>query len=210
MSGPIRFYFDFASPYAYVCLGAAERLAAKAGRSLEWRPVLAWAVLKAQGIAAPMEPPAKRGYFLRDMERSASFFGVPYREPVRLPMSSHAAARLWHVLAAEDQGIARDFGQRVFDAFFVRHLDIGEAVVLLELLREAGLSGDEAEAAMQAPEGRTRLEACVADAVDDGCIGSPYFVVDGEGFFGADRLPQLRWRLGVRTEDAAHGAREAL
>lgn len=198
MTGPIRFYFDFASPYAYVCLDAVERLAAEAGRGLEWRPILAWAVLKAHGIAAPMEPSAKRAYFLRDMERSAAFFGVPYREPMRLPMSSHAAARLWHVLAVEDPGLARDFGRRVFDAFFVRHLDIGEAEVLRGLLVETGLSGDQAEAAMESPEGRGRLEACVAGAVEDGCIGSPFFVVDGEGFFGADRLPQLRRHLGLR------------
>lgn len=198
MSGPIRFYFDFASPYAYVCLDAAERLAAEAGRSLEWRPILAWAVLKAQGISAPMEPPAKRAYFLRDMERSAAFFGVPYRQPVRLPMSSHAAARLWHVLAVEDPGLARDFGRRVFDAFFVRHLDIGEAEVLRGLLTEAGLSGDQAEAAMDDPDGRARLEACVAGAVKDGCIGSPFFVLDGDGFFGADRLPHVRRHLGLR------------
>ena len=89
-------------------------------------------------------------------------------------------------------------GRRVFDAFFVRHHDIGEVEVLRGLLTEAGLSGDQAEAAMDDPDGRARLEACVAGAVKDGCIGSPFFVLDGDGFFGADRLPHVRRHLGLR------------
>ena len=48
---------------------------------------------------------------------------------------------------------------------------------------------------MQSAVGRAGLEAAVAEAVTSGVVGSPYFLVDGEGFFGADRLPQLRWFL---------------
>jgi 2-hydroxychromene-2-carboxylate isomerase len=49
---------------------------------------------------------------------------------------------------------------------------------------------------MEGPLGRQRLGEAIERAVADHVCGSPYFLVDGEGFFGADRLPQIAWRLG--------------
>ena len=54
MNTPLRFYFDFASPYAYFALRPLQALAKQHGRNLECRPVLLWAVLKAHGVAAPL------------------------------------------------------------------------------------------------------------------------------------------------------------
>jgi 2-hydroxychromene-2-carboxylate isomerase len=209
MSDPIRFYFDFASPYAYFSVQAVERIAAEHGRPLEWRPILMWAVLKAHQIAPPMDSPAKRAYFLHDMTRSAAFYGLPYREPVKLPLSSHNAARLWHVLAARDEHAARAYGRDVFRTFFAEHRDISDQAVLVEIAARHGMSDTDAREAMTGPHGRALLEAEVARAIADNVCGSPYFLVDQEGFFGADRLPQLRWRLSpegqayARKGDAA-------
>ena len=57
MTNPIRFYLDFASPYAYFAAAQVEAIGEEFGREVKWRPILMWAVLKAQGIAAPMEAP---------------------------------------------------------------------------------------------------------------------------------------------------------
>ncbi len=206
MSDPIRFYFDFASPYAYFSVEAVERIAAEHGRPLEWRPILMWAVLKAHQIAPPMDSPTKRAYFLHDMVRSAAFYGLPYREPVKLPLSSHNAARLWHVLAARDEAAARAYGKQVFHAFFAEHRDISDQNVLVEIAGRHGMTESDAREAMTGPQGRALLEAEVARAIADNVCGSPYFLVDQEGFFGADRLPQLRWRLSPQGQgDARKG-----
>lgn len=203
MGTPIRFYFDFASPYAYFAVEEIERIAAEHDRPLEWRPMLMWAVFKSHQIAPPMDSPAKRAYFLHDMARSAAFHGIPYREPVKLPMSSHNTARLWHVIAADDDATARAFGKDVFRAFFAEHRDIADANVLVEIAGRHGLTEAEAREAISGPVGRARLEAEVANAIADNVCGSPYFVVDHEGFFGADRLPQVRWRLSPEGRAAA-------
>lgn len=203
MRAPIRFYFDFASPYAYFSVEAVEKIAADHGRELEWRPILMWAVLKAHQIAPPMESPAKRAYFLHDMTRSAAFYGIPYHEPVKLPLSSHNAARLWHVLAARNETAARAYGRDVFRAFFAEHRDIADPDVLVDIAGRHGMSGTDAREAMSGPDGRARLEAEVSRAIADNVCGSPYFIVDNEGFFGADRLPQLRWRLSPEGQAAA-------
>jgi 2-hydroxychromene-2-carboxylate isomerase len=199
---PIRFYFDFASPYAYFALPRAERLADQHGRALEWRPILVWAVLKAQGIAPPMDAAVKRSYFLTDMKRSAAFHGVPYRHPAKLPVSSHLAARLYWAIAGYDPQAAKHFGRDVFTAFFTHGEDISDELVVLSLAARHGLAEAPARDAMTGPIGRERLASMVDAAVADGVTGSPFFIVDGEPFFGADRLPQIAWRLSRRPDEA--------
>jgi len=193
--GPIRFYFDFASPYAYFAARQIDAIGAEFKRRVEWQPILVWAVLKAQGIAAPMESPARRAYLLHDMQRSAAYFGLPFHEPVRLPVSTHLAARLYHVVANDDPGRAAELADRLFQAFFVNRRDISDAGVLGEIGAGLGIAGDRVAEAIKGPAGRALLERAVAQGVAEGIIGSPHFVVDGEGFFGVDRLPQLRWHL---------------
>ena len=195
MGGPIRFYFDFASPYAYFATAEIERLGTEFGRDVEWRPILLWAVLKAHGIAPPMDAPIKRAYFLHDMQRSAAFHGLPYREPVKLPLSSHMAARLYYATLDDDPEKAAILASRLLSAFFVEQKDIADEAVLAGLAAEAGIAAQAALDGMKGLKGRTLLERAVEDAIAAKVVGSPYFLVDGEGFFGADRLPQLRWFL---------------
>lgn len=197
MPDPIRFYFDFASPYGYFASARIDEIASRHGRTVEWRPILMWAVLKAHNIAAPMESPVKRDYMLADMERSAAFFDLPYRRPVKLPLSSHLAARLYYAVRNDDPDRAALLARRLFDAFFVDQRDISDADTLVAIAVNAGIAEDAAREGMSGTNGRAQLEAAVAEAVDAGVVGSPHFILDGEGFFGADRLPQLAWRLSL-------------
>jgi 2-hydroxychromene-2-carboxylate isomerase len=193
MPDPIRFYFDFASPYAYFAATRIDALAKSFGRTVEWRPILLWAVFRAHGVAPPMDVAVRRDYLLHDMARSADFFGVPYRAPAKLALSTHLAARLYHAISETEPSKAVAFANRVFAAFFVEQKDISQSDTLLALAADAGIDADAAAEGMTA--GRPLLEQAVAGAIADKVVGSPFFLVDGEGFFGADRLPQLRWFL---------------
>jgi 2-hydroxychromene-2-carboxylate isomerase len=192
----IVFYFDFASPYAYFALDRIEALGRAAGRDVEWRPVLAWAIFKELGIAAPTEVPAKREYMFADMKRSAEYFGVPYIHPAKMPASAHLATRLYLALADQDAALAQRFGRALFNAFFREERDITEKAEVLAIAAETGIDTATAEDGMNGAHGRELLAAAVAQGVADGVIGSPFFIIDGERFFGADRLPQISWRLG--------------
>ena len=199
MAAPIVFYFDFASPYAYVSLGRIAEIARRHGREVEWRPVILWAVFKALGIGAPLASAARWRYLQLDMVRSAAFHGVPYRHPPNLPVSTHLANRLYLAVERDDPVIARRLGLALFQAFMADGRDITDREVLAAVADEAGVPADHARAAMDGADGRALLAAAVARAVGDGVIGSPYFIVDGEPFFGADRLPQIEWRLSSRA-----------
>lgn len=195
MAGPIVFYFDFASPYAYFALDGVMRLECETGRRLEWRPIMVWALLKAQGIAAPMEAPARRDYMLKDMVRSAEFFDIPFVPPSKLPLSAHHAMRLFYAIEQQDRQIAQIFAREVFSAFFTRDMDISDQEVVVDIAARCGIGDCEARNGISSDFGRWQLAQMIDRAAADGAIGSPFFVVDGEGFFGADRLPQLAWRL---------------
>ena len=202
MNSPIRFDFDFASPYAWFALNRIERLARDHGRGLEWRPILLWAALKAHGVAPPLEVAVKREYFLEDMKRSAAFHGVAYNQPAKLPTSSHLASRLYHSIAVRDSELAREFGRDVFASFFVTGEDIGDENIVLKLAARRGLVDGEAREAMSGRLGRERLAAAIEAAIADRVCGSPFFILDGEAFFGADRLDQIAWRLASQAKQA--------
>lgn len=193
---PIRLYVDFASPYAYFILDPMARLAQLHRHALVIRPFLLWAVLKQHGLTNPIEAPARRAYFLSDVVRSAAFFGAPFRIPDKLQISAHLATRLFYGLTESHPERALDIARDIFTAQFVNAVPITDAAVLAELPCAAGLPTDELRDMIGGPLGRQRLAEAIDEAVAVGVTGSPFVVMNGEGFFGADRLPQIAWRLG--------------
>jgi 2-hydroxychromene-2-carboxylate isomerase len=204
MAAPLTLWFDFASPYAYFALDAVERLADAHGRGVVWRPMLLWAVLKAQNIPPPMDAPPKRAYFLADMERSAAFHGLPYRAPSRFALSSHRAARLYYALAEDDSTRARAVGREILAAYFQHDADIGDVATLARIGACHGMTHVEAAATVESELGRRRLAEANEAAIAAGVCGSPWIIVDDEAFFGVDRLPQIAWRLSGSPEGVTH------
>lgn len=195
MPGALRLYLDFASPYSYFALRPLARLAEEHGRTLELRPILLWAVFKQQGVVNPLEKPARRRYFLEDVIRSAEFFGLPFRIPEPLQISAHLAGRLYHAWTATRPQDGLRLASEIFEAFFARSGDITDLAVLAALPCLAGETPDAIRAMIDAPEGRQRLGEAVDEACAANITGVPFMTLDGESFFGADRLPQIAWRL---------------
>lgn len=199
MAKPIVFWFDFASPYAYFAQDAVARLAARHGRTVAWRPFLLWAVIKAHGIAPPQEAAARWSYLLHDMKRSADFMGLPFKAP-KLPVSAHLSMRLFYAVCADRPDLARPLMSTIFRAFMVDGMAITDPDVLAGLVAPLGIDSSAAQAAMTGADGRAMLAAAVEEATAAGVIGSPYTIIDGEPFFGADRLAQMEWFLSKQSE----------
>jgi len=201
MPDTITFYFDFASPYGYFASTRIDALAAEFGLKTHWKPVLLWALFQKAGIAVPMEAPIRREYLLRDIERSAEFYNVPYKLPPKFgAISTHSAARLYYHVAKNDPDRAKEIGRRIFKAYIENARDISDKYVIEEIAIEAGLAETEIAAASTDDIARRKLETAIEDALNDGVVGSPFFIVNGEGFFGVDRLPQLKWYLAERRK----------
>jgi hypothetical protein len=96
-AAPVDFYFDFSSPYGYFAAEKIDALAARHGRTVHWHPFLLGATFKVTGLGPLPGIPLKGAYSMHDIERSARFFGLPYRQPSTFPIPTQHAARafLW-------------------------------------------------------------------------------------------------------------------
>lgn len=195
MSTAIDFYFDFGSPYAYCAAARAEKIAAAHGRTLEWRPVLLWVCRQRFGMAAPLQDGPKAEYMPLDFERSAAYHGLPFVWPPSFARSTHAAARLFYGIDMRDAGRARAFARHALDAHFGEGVDLTDPERLAALAAGVGVPPEDAVHLGTSEVARAKLRQVNEDAIAAGVWGSPFFVLDGEPFFGADRLPQLDWRL---------------
>ncbi len=192
---PIDFWFDFSSPYGYLMSEKIDALAAQYGRKVRWHPILLGIVFKATGSAPlTLQNPAKAEYSLRDFARSARFMGIPYRQPDKFPLATQNAARAYYWLHGQDCALARQFAHAAFRALFVENRDISAPETVLEIATNLGVDHAALEAGLQSPEIKARLKEEVDNALKIGVFGSPHVLIDGEAFFGADRLPQIeRW-----------------
>ena len=194
MSAPIDFYFDFSSPYGYLASEQIDALGAKHGRAVMWHSIVLDAQFQPQG---GMKIPAalmRTEYVRRDVERSAAYFGIPFKEPVPYPVHTEHAARAFQWLSDRNPDEARAFAHAVFRAYFVDGRNIAETAVLLEIADALKLDREDVSAAFSDAATKARLKAEIDLAEARGVFGSPFFIVEGEGFWGNDRLPQLeRW-----------------
>ena len=191
---PVDFYFDFSSPYSYIASEWIEALAARHGRLVSWRAILLGATFQAAELKSPVSYPLKREYSLLDFERSARFAGVPLKMPEKFPIPTQNAARIFWWLNASDEKRAVAWARHCLRALFARGVDLSDASVLKALSVEFGIDAAQAEGVWNDPQWKARLKAANDAAIALGVFGAPYFIIDGEPFWGNDRRAQIeRW-----------------
>ena len=192
MAAPIEFYFDFISPYGYLGATQIEALAARHGRTVEWKPfLLGVTVMKIMGLKPLMETPLKSDYLRKDKPRLAKLLGVPLAEPEMKGVNSLRAGRAFLALKERDPVCAKRFAQRIFQRLWAEGRDITPIEAVLEEATALGADAAWLKEEIESPAGKARLEASVNEAVGKGVFGAPFFIVDGESFWGVDRLWML-------------------
>ncbi len=192
MKAPIDFYFDFSSPYSYIANEWIDALAARHGRTVRRCAILLGVTFSAAELKSPVSYPIKRDYSFRDFLRSARFERVPYQQPEPFPIPTQNAARVfWWLNDTQGAAAAADWARAGFRAYFTRGVALNDPAALKALAAEAGLDADAAERAWADPAWKDRLKRANDDAIAAGVFGAPFFVVDGEPFWGNDRKPQI-------------------
>lgn len=194
MPDPIDFYFDFSSPYGYLASRRIDMIAAKHGRAVAWRPHLIGAVFAKTGSQPLVNIPMKGDYARIDMPRTARLYGIPFNPPDKFPFLSVAAARAFYWLSDSDPAKAHDLAAALYIAAFGEGRDIASADNIVEIATGLGVDGEALREALGDPAVKARLKAEVAAAIERGVFGSPYIIVDGEPFWGNDKLEEIdRW-----------------
>lgn len=192
----LTFFHDFASPFSYLAATQIDRVAAAAGVSVQWRPILLGALFR--DIGTPDVPlatmhPAKQAWVGRDLEAWAAGWGVPFRFRSAFPIRTVLPLR---VAIAEPAATLP-----IYRACWAEDLAVDDANVLGDVLTRAGLPAAELLARAASPEIKERLRAHTAAAEAAGACGVPSYLVERAGepailLWGQDRLGMLAATLG--------------
>jgi 2-hydroxychromene-2-carboxylate isomerase len=187
---PIRFWFDFISPYGYLASLRIDELAARHGRTVHWHPLLVGVtVLRTMGLKPLMDTPLKKDYAVREIARYTRRHGVALRRDIAAaPMNPLPAGRAFAWLRAHAPEHAKPFARAVFHAVWAEAHDVVERDALIACAERSATPTELIDDAIAAPDAGALLRAEVQGAIDAGAFGSPFIVVDDEPFFGVDKL----------------------
>jgi 2-hydroxychromene-2-carboxylate isomerase len=197
----VDFYYGIGSRYSYLVSTQLAALEAETGARVAWRPLASRALAARRGrdpfAGEPVSGQYDWGYRRRDAERWASLYGVPFRDPVGRLEWDPAAGTL-ACTAASLMGAAEAYAHALFRRIFVDDLRRLDTDDLVDAAREAGLEGGELRRRLDDPATAAAHEATLDEALALGAFGVPTFHLDGELFWGNDRLVLLRHALRPR------------
>ena len=198
MTRRIEFFYDVSSPWTYLGFVNVQRLAKEEGAKIDWRPFLVGGVFNAVNPTMyrmrENPVPARDAWVKRDLQAWARLAGLKITFPPKVfPVNSVKALRglLW----AKGEGKEVELATAFFELYWSEDRDISRDDVVAEAARRAGLDPARLAQAITEPGVKEQLKANTDELIARGGFGSPTMFVNGEMFFGNDRLPLVREAL---------------
>lgn len=193
----IDYFFATMSPWAYLGHQRFVQLVRDTGASVSVRPMDLGQVFPVSGgLPLSKRPPQRQAYRLLELQRFSTFLGLPLNlQPKYFPVSGDLSSRL--LIASEQHAgteAALQLAGAILAAVWAQERDIADAGVLAAILQEQGMPAERLQQA-EDPQVQARYEANTRDAIEAGVFGAPSYVVDGEIFWGQDRLDFLARKL---------------
>lgn len=193
MTKSIDFYYDYISPASYLAWTQLTEICLRSNAKINYKPIFLGGVFKANESTSPITVPAKWQWMKDDFMRYAKHYHVPFQLNPHFIFNTVNAMRgaIW---ALTNNKIAT-YNQAMFTAAWVDGKDLSDKNVLIEILEEAGINSTAALESMTYPEMKLALIQSTEEAVNLGVFGAPSMIVDGELFFGQDRLSWVEQAL---------------
>lgn len=192
----LELFYTLSSPWAYFAGPRIEDLVRRHGVKLVLKPYDFQAVVpQTGGIPLKTRPEARRSYHALELDRWRQHLGMPLNlEPAHYPKGVPTDPNWnkkpgWMVIAAQNQGLnAQPLSQALLRALWAEEQDTSRAEVRIAVANAAGYDGAALQALENAPDTQATYRRYSDEAVAKGIFGSPIFVLDGERFWGQDRL----------------------
>ena len=191
MSHSVDYYFAPQSPWAYLGHQRFQTILQKSGTSVRVMPIdLGGKVFPISGgLPLGQRAPQRQAYRLTELARFSKWLGAPlHLKPTFFPVSGDDAAKL--IIAvdmAEGANAAMAISGAILSAVWSQQRNIADEKTLVELLKEQNLPASCLEQAYSQAT-QERYETYTQMAIDAGVFGAPSYVVNGEIFWGQDRL----------------------
>jgi 2-hydroxychromene-2-carboxylate isomerase len=198
MAKHIDYYVSLNSPWTFLASRRLEMLAAKYKADVTIWPVDFGTVFAASGgFPLPKRSPQRQAYRMMELKRWRDHLGIKLTlEPKFFPSNELPAAKC--VIALREQGRMADairLAHAVLAAVWLEERNPGDPATLKAILGECGL---DAAAVLKASEGMdAKREAYTKHAIEQSVFGAPFFVIDGERFWGQDRLDFVDAKLAA-------------
>ena len=190
----IDFYFDFASPNAYLSHKVIQKIKLSSDVEINYIPVLLGGIFKATNNKPPMEQffgvKNKNEYQNLEMQRFIERHELnDFKMNPHFPVISLQIIR--GAIAAEMDGYLEDYIDKVLIHMWEEPKKMDDPEVIKAAYDESGFDGEKLMSQMQDPEVKAKLISNTEEAVERGVFGIPTFFVDDEMFFGKDTLWQI-------------------
>jgi len=186
----LDFYFDFISPFGWLASLRVDEMAARHGYQTRWQSMLLGvSVLKVMGMKPLRQYPLKGDYLKRDLLRYMRKHGLTTARDLDTPPANPlAAGRIFHLVDAQNAPLAKDVARALLQAYWGEARDIGEADLAIAIAATAGADAAMLKDGLVSGEGDRLLRAAVDRSIAAGVFGSPFFIIDGEPFFGLEKM----------------------
>jgi 2-hydroxychromene-2-carboxylate isomerase len=199
MGKTVEFFFDLGSPAAYLAFKRLPAICEGADATLHWRPMLLGGVFQATGNQSPVNIPAKGRYLFADLQRFARRHDIPFRQNPHFPINTLTLMRMATGLQLREPQRFLPYVEAVYRAIWADGLDMNDPAVVAGVLRQAGFDPDALVALAGDAQVKQRLKDDTQEAVARGVFGAPTFFVDGEMYWGQDRLDFVKEALEADT-----------
>ena len=187
MTKGLDFFLFLGSTYTYLAVNRAERLSARQGITLRWRPFSASTLMMEQSNRPFVGKPVKLAYMWRDLERRAQRHGIPFVSIPHYPNDTDELANRVATIAAHE-GWCSTFAKAAYAAWFIENQDPGMPASLGRILEKLDRDPAAVIARANSEEIREKYAAETEVARSLGIFGSPTFAYGTEIFWGDDRL----------------------
>jgi len=197
LSRTVDYYFAPQSPWTYLGHERFSALVRATGATVRLVPNDLGKVFPVSGgLPLGKRAPQRQAYRLVEMQRFADHLKLPVNvKPKYFPVNGDDAARLIIAVAQKDgTDAAMKLCGAIFAAVWVQERNIADEKVLAELLAECGLDAARLEQS-HSQAVHEQYDANTQATIDAGVFGAPSYVIDGEIFWGQDRLDFVERKL---------------
>jgi len=192
----IEFWFSIGSTYTYLSVSRLKEVERKFEVSFSWQPFSVRKIMREMdNVPFPPTKQAKVDYMWRDIQRRARGYGFEARVPVPYPLKEFDLANRIAILGMQE-GWCSNYVQATYRRWFLEWLEPGSEPNVSESLREIGQDSERILELATGEETGDVYSCQTESAQSKGIFGSPSFIVDGELFWGDDRLEDaVSWAL---------------
>jgi len=186
MTKTVEFLFDFGSPTSFLAYKQLPKIAARHGARIMWTPFLLGGVFKATGNTSPAMVPAKARYMNGDLARFAKRYGIVLNFNSHFPVNTLPLMR--GAVAYQSTPQFDIYVNAMFDAMWAHPRNLNDQNEITHVLKDIRIDPSDFLARIERADVKEKLKANTEGAVARGVFGAPTFFVNGEMFFGQDRL----------------------